>query len=141
MKNRYRFPVILCSLLLLLSGILHSQAPLILFDTDFGGDSDDLGSLAMLHNLENRGECELLGIMCWNTEKSAIPAIDAVNRHYGNEEIPVGVRKEGSREIDWNYSKSISDKLPHTLTQEQAEDASYYTGKYWNRPRIIALCC
>jgi len=34
----------------------------IIFDTDFGGDADDLGALAMLHNLHNKGECELLGM-------------------------------------------------------------------------------
>jgi hypothetical protein len=31
----------------------------IIFDTDHGGDADDLGALVMLHNLHNRGECEL----------------------------------------------------------------------------------
>lgn len=39
----------------------------IIFDTDFGGDADDLGALAMLHNLHNQGKCELLGIASWST--------------------------------------------------------------------------
>jgi hypothetical protein len=56
----------------------------IIFDTDFGGDADDLGALAMLHNLHNKGECELLGIASWSTEQYVIPAMDAVNRFYGN---------------------------------------------------------
>lgn len=124
MKRKIRFLVLLCSPLLMISVFVQSQVPQILFDTDFGSDSDDMGALAMLHNLENGGECKLLGILCWNTEKYAVPAIDAVNRYYGNGEIPVGVRKEGSREIDWNYSKVISQNLPHELTQELAEDAT-----------------
>ena len=51
----------------------------IIFDTDFEGDADDLGALAMLHNLMDRGECELIGIMCWSTAQYTVPGIDAVN--------------------------------------------------------------
>lgn len=64
----------------------------IIFDTDHGGDADDLGALVMLHNLHNMGECELIGIMAWTTEQYVIPAMDAVNRYYGNPDIPMGVR-------------------------------------------------
>jgi hypothetical protein len=49
----------------------------IIFDTDHGGDADDLGALVMLHNLHNRGECELLAVMSWSTEQYVIPAMDA----------------------------------------------------------------
>ena len=34
---------------------LHSQVNII-FDTDFGGDADDLGALTMLHNFIEQGE-------------------------------------------------------------------------------------
>ena len=33
--------------------------PKIIFDTDFGGDADDLGALAMLHNFIDKGESKL----------------------------------------------------------------------------------
>ena len=74
----------------LLSISLYSQTRIIL-DTDFGGDADDLGALAMLNNFIDRGECNLLGIMCWSTEKYAVSAIDAVNRFYNHPNIPIGV--------------------------------------------------
>jgi inosine-uridine nucleoside N-ribohydrolase len=61
----------------------------IIFDTDFGGDADDLGALAMLHNLHNAGECELLGIANWSTEQYVIPAMDAVNRFNSQHELPL----------------------------------------------------
>ena len=60
---------------------IYSQSKII-FDTDFGGDADDLGVLCMLHNCIDKNECELLGIMCRSTEKYAVSAIDAVNRFY-----------------------------------------------------------
>ena len=90
----------------------------IIFDTDFGGDADDLGALAMLHNLHNKGECELLGIASWSTEQYVIPAMDAVNRFYGNPEIPMGVRSKESHFQDWNYNKPIADAFPYKLSNQ-----------------------
>jgi len=61
-------------LILLLTGILFfsiiSQAQTkIIFDTDFGGDADDLGALAMLHHFVDKEECELAAIMCWSLQE------------------------------------------------------------------------
>lgn len=97
----------------------------IIFDTDFGGDADDLGALAMLHHLENKGECEILAGMSWSTEKYVIPAIDAVNRFYNNPDIPLGIRQaEGWHETDWNYTKPIADNLAYQLTNDDVLDAT-----------------
>ncbi|MFP4366325.1 MAG: hypothetical protein ACLFQA_04445, partial [Bacteroidales bacterium] len=78
-------------ILTIFSSVAFSQVKII-FDTDHGGDADDLGALVILHNLHNRGECELLAVMAWTTEQYVIPAMDAVNRYYGNPDIPMGVR-------------------------------------------------
>ncbi|TVR51655.1 MAG: hypothetical protein EA425_06640 [Puniceicoccaceae bacterium] len=90
----------------------------IILDTDFGGDADDLGALVMLHNLKNRGECELLAIMSWQTERSVIPAMDAVNRFYGNPDIPMAIRHRNYHSAAWNYSKPLADALPHRRTND-----------------------
>ena len=95
----------------------------IIFDTDFGGDADDLGALVMLHHFIDRGECDLLGIMCWSAEQYAVSAIDAVNRFYGHPDIPVGARRDGVFFTDWNYSKPISDRFPHKLDHDNVPDA------------------
>jgi inosine-uridine nucleoside N-ribohydrolase len=90
----------------------------IIFDTDFGGDADDLGALAMLHNFYNRGECELLAVMLWNTEEYAVPAVDAVNRYYGNSGIPIGTRSRETHRTEWQHAKPIADALFYKLTVE-----------------------
>ena len=90
----------------------------IIFDTDFGGDADDLGALAMLQNLHKRGECNLLAIASWSTEQYVIPAMDAVNRFYKNPDIPMGVRLKESQHEAWNYCKPIADNLPYKLTNQ-----------------------
>lgn len=40
----------------------------IIFDTDIQGDADDVGSVALLHALADRGEAEILamGVSCKN---------------------------------------------------------------------------
>jgi len=96
----------------------------IIFDTDLGGDADDLGALAMLHNFVDKKECELLAVMCWSTEKYSVPAIDAVNRFYNHPNILIGTRKADVYTDPNNYSKAIADKFPHQLLYENAPDAT-----------------
>ncbi|MEL6649690.1 MAG: nucleoside hydrolase, partial [Bacteroidota bacterium] len=96
----------------------------LLFDTDFGGDADDLGALAMLNHFHNQAEIDLLGVMCWNTETYAVSAIDAVNTHYGNPDIPIGLRAGETHDTDWNHSKVIADQLPHDATQTNVPEAT-----------------
>ncbi len=95
----------------------------IIFDTDFGGDADDLGALAMIHNLQSQGEVELLAVMCWSTEEFAVSGIDAVNTFYGSPDIPIGVRKDGKFHEPWNHSKPITESLRFNETYDSATEA------------------
>jgi hypothetical protein len=90
----------------------------IIFDTDFGGDADDLGALAMLHNFHSRGECELLAVMLWNTEEYAVPAVDAVNRYYGNPDIPIGILSRDYHRTEWMHTKPLADAFPYQLSND-----------------------
>jgi inosine-uridine nucleoside N-ribohydrolase len=97
----------------------------IIFDTDLGGDVDDLGALIMLHNFVDKGECTLLAVMCWSTEQYSVSAVDAVNRYYGHPDIPIGTRKDNTYYESWNYGKVIADKFPHKLSYKEASDATF----------------
>ena len=101
-----------------------SDPPKIIFDTDFGGDADDLGALAMLHHFVNRGECDLLAVMNWNMESSAVSAIDAVNNYYGHSDIPIGTRKGDFQFVEWNYCKPIAEHFPYHMNSESAEEST-----------------
>ena len=120
---------LLFALLILLSACSKPtvEVPRIIFDTDFGGDADDLGALAMLNNFVNKGECELVAVMCWNVEPNAVAAISAVNTYYGNPDIPIGTRKDKGDYIDWMHGKVLADNFPH---QVNAESAPETTGLY-----------
>jgi len=105
----------------------------IIFDTDFGGDVDDLGALAMLHNFVDKGECDLLAVMCWSTEQYVVPAMDAVDRFYKHPAIPIGARKGTTHFESWNYSKPIADKFFHKMSTADAEDATTLYRKILNK--------
>jgi len=67
-----------------------SPRPIIL-DTDITGDVDDVLALAMLHNLTDRGACELKAVTISKEHRLAAPFVDAVNTFYGRPILPIGV--------------------------------------------------
>jgi inosine-uridine nucleoside N-ribohydrolase len=60
-----------------------------------GNDVDDALALAMLHALESRGECRLLGVTVTKDNRWAPVYVDLVNTFYGRGQIPVGMVKAG----------------------------------------------
>ena len=85
----------------------------VILDTDFGGDADDLGALAMLHYYADRGEIDFLAIASWSNETYALQALAAVNQYYGRPKLALGVRKTEPWRTDWNYTKVIADQFQH----------------------------
>ncbi|MCC9601346.1 nucleoside hydrolase [Stieleria sp. JC731] len=69
----------------------------VVFDTDITGDCDDVLALAMLHALEDRGECELKAVTISKINTMAAPFVDAVNTFYGRPDIPIGATRDAQR--------------------------------------------
>lgn len=116
--------LLLVAMIMALLPLMSTAQVKIIFDTDFGGDADDLGALAMLHHFIDRKECELLAIMSWQLEENAVAGLDAVNRYYGHPNIPIGSRKGAMHFTDWNHSKPIADHFGSTLKATQVPDAA-----------------
>lgn len=110
--------------LIIISCTRQADPVKIIFDTDFGGDADDLGALAMLNHFHERGECELLAVMNWSTEESVVPGIHAVNTYYGHPEIPIGTRKDGTWADTNNYARPIAEAFSHELSYEKAQEVT-----------------
>jgi len=85
-----RLWVLVLGLLIATPCLLPAAAVPVIFDTDMGNDVDDALALAMLHALEDRGECKLLGITLTNANPNAVPYLRMVNRFYGRPAIPIG---------------------------------------------------
>ncbi|MDX2018788.1 MAG: nucleoside hydrolase [Deltaproteobacteria bacterium] len=109
-----------------------AQAPVkVIYDTDMALDVDDVGGLAMLHKMQDAGECEVLGVVVSESLQNydgiwTPPLVDVVNTYYGRPNIPIGVFKGPHQNIGrvGPYAeKVVKAGLPHDLkTGADAED-------------------
>ena len=67
----------------------------VIFDTDIGNDVDDVLALCVLHALQTRGECELLGVTVTKPDELAGPFVDALDTFYGRSNTPIGFTHAG----------------------------------------------
>ncbi len=80
----------------------------LIFDTDMGNDVDDAMALAIIHALESRGECKLLGVTLTKDNVYAIRFVDLLNTFYGRRDIPIGVVDGGVLPGDGKYLKHVA---------------------------------
>lgn len=85
----------------------------IVLDTDMGSDCDDVGALALLNEYANSGQAKILGVVY---SSGAVPygvgIIDAINRYYGNDSIPIGA----------SYDRDFGDLVDKMQAEKLAQD-------------------
>lgn len=69
-----------------------SPVPIIL-DTDIGPDYDDVGAVALLHALADKGEARPLAIMASNRNELVGPTIDVLDTYFGRPHLLIGAPK------------------------------------------------
>ncbi|MCF8364060.1 MAG: nucleoside hydrolase [Prolixibacteraceae bacterium] len=104
---------------------LSDSPPKVIIDTDIDSDVDDVGALAMLYNLHNAGEIELIGVIVTSDDPYAPVCADALNTFYGLPEIPVGFLKDQPSLTNHSrYTKIIAEEFSSgTESWKDAEDA------------------
>lgn len=100
-----------------------SAAVRIIFDTDMHTDCDDAGAMAVLHALADRGECEIVAVMCSTIDPFAGPTIDAINTYYKRPDIPIGIRKGKGVLRKSLYTQGIAAEFPHNFSAGAAPEA------------------
>ena len=94
MKKCCRFLTLLLAVGLLLLGsavFADANKPVkVIFDTDIGNDVDDTLALAMLHTLQDRGDCEILAVTLTKDNSYAEAFTKLLNEFYGRPSIPIG---------------------------------------------------
>ena len=73
------------------TGIAFASMTKIILDTDIDTDCDDVGALATLHALVNRGEAEIVGIVCDIPNPSCAKCVQAINAWCGRPNLDVGL--------------------------------------------------
>ena len=124
MKRFFAF----CLALLLAASTYAAEPIRFVFDTDLGNDVDDAMALAIIHALQNRGECELLAITTTKENPYVAPMADLLNTFYGRPEIPIAVVKNGVTKEDGKYNRQVLElkddagnpRYPRTLTPEDS---------------------
>ena len=96
----------------------HSAKPIpIIFDTDMGGDYDDVGAIAVLHALADSGYAKILATVASVKYEGVAGVIDVFNTYFKRPEIPIGVPKGNALEIkDWqHWTDTILAKYTHSI--------------------------
>jgi inosine-uridine nucleoside N-ribohydrolase len=81
----------------------------LIFDTDIGNDIDDALALAMIHDLADRGEADLLAVTISKDNPWAAVYVDMVNRFYGRPDVPIGVVRNGKTPED-GYVRTVAER-------------------------------
>ncbi len=96
-----------------------NEVPKIIFDTDIGGDIDDLGALYALHVYADKGLCDIKAVMSSWPMTHHVEGIDAVNTFFGRPDLPIGAYEDdffSEEEYTWHIGK----EFPSDLTSEKA---------------------
>ena len=87
----------------------------IIVDTDIGNDCDDAGALAILHNLKNEKNIEILAILSSTSLVEGAYCVDVINNYYKYDCLIGYNDKKGY--FDYNkkktYTQIVADKFPH----------------------------
>jgi hypothetical protein len=97
-----------------LSAAQSAPVPVIL-DTDMGSDVDDVGAVAVLHALANRGEARILAMGVSIKNEWTPLCLDALNAYFHRPEIPLGVVKGPALRDSSKYARLIAQEYPHSL--------------------------
>ncbi len=98
----------------------------IIFDSDMGPDYDDVGAIAILHALADKGEAKILATIASTKYEGVAGVLNVFNTYFNRPNIPVGVPKGYALELrDWqHWTDTLLAKYPHKIkTNDAAHDA------------------
>jgi len=105
----------------------------LILDTDMETDVDDVGALAVLHALADRGEATLLAIAVSSANPWSGRCALAVNRFYGRPKIPVGVAPRGVT-MGSSYARQVAEEFGEDTTAPLPDAVSLYREVLAARP-------
>ena len=98
----------------------------IIFDSDMGPDYDDVGAIAILHALADKGEAKILATMASTKYEGVAGVLNVFNTYFKRPSIPVGVPKGNALDLrDFqHWTDTLLAKYPHKIkTNAEAGDA------------------
>jgi inosine-uridine nucleoside N-ribohydrolase len=114
-------------LVVLCSATIAQQPVSVILDTDIAPDYDDVGAMAVLHSLADKGEANILATISCNVFETTVPTLSLLNTYFKRPNIPIGVTKsdQPNKSCQQKWAEAIVTKYPHSLeTNEGALDAT-----------------
>jgi inosine-uridine nucleoside N-ribohydrolase len=108
---------IAAALLLAISASLRAEPVKVIFDTDMGGDTDDVVALSILNEFADEGKCDVLACLAddHDVDKATAAAISSINTYYGRPNIPIGTYQgPGISPVKSGYTAVLRDKFPNS---------------------------
>ncbi len=103
---RLTLAIVLCS-----CALFAQTVPVpVIFDTDMGNDIDDALALAMVHNLETRGEAKLIAATLTKSNAWAAEYVKVVNEFYHRPGVPIGLVVNGKTPDDGGFVRQVSQQ-------------------------------
>ena len=96
-----------------LSSAENGEPLRLIFDTDFESDADDVGAVAVLHALADRGEVNILAMGVSSKHAWSVPCLDVLNTYFGRPDIPMGVVRGDGVETGSSYCETVANEFPH----------------------------
>ncbi|MCW5198420.1 nucleoside hydrolase [Desulfobulbus sp. F3] len=87
----------------------EAKPPLLILDTDFASDADDVGAVAVLHNLAAQGKVNILAMMVSSGNLWSVPCLQAVNAWFGRPEIPIGQAQNAAVQDESKYTRAVAE--------------------------------
>lgn len=116
----------------------------IIFDTDLGGDCDDVMALDLLLACEKMGECSLIGVTYSADAKNSVPCIHAILKQHGRGDVPIGRAPiaDGTTALSDNYATQVAQAFAasDSVKYEDAEDAVLLLRKLLASNKQATLC-
>lgn len=106
--------------------ISRTQPVSMILDTDIGPDYDDVGAMAVMHVLADRGEVKPLAVIASNKNALVAPAIEILNTYFGRPELPVAAPKGKAPDMgaSQKWPEMLAAKYPHKIkSTDEAPDA------------------
>jgi len=101
------------------------QVSLIL-DTDIGPDYDDVGAIALMHALADKGEVKPLAVIASNKNQLVAPTIEILNTYFGRPELLIGAPKGDAPDMgaSQKWPEMLVEQYPHKIkSTDEVPDA------------------
>src|SRR5207237_9430824 len=83
----------------------------LIIDSDMAIDADDVGDHAMMWALANRGEVNVIALICSSANDYSAPAMRAIANYYGHPDVPVGAHKGNTPTADSSANSPYAQQI------------------------------